>query len=140
MDARRHGSRHVASTFVDGVRLACSTGHNVNPRSLANFPVQANGAEMLRLAACLATEQGINVCAPIHDALLVESADCDIAEVVTQTAGAMAEAGRIVLDGFELRTDAEVVSWPDRYMDARGAVLWEEITKLAATATCQKPD
>ena len=47
-------------------------GAKVNPRSLANFPMQANGAEMLRLACCLATERGVAVCAPVHDALLVE--------------------------------------------------------------------
>ena len=29
-----------------------------NERSLRNFPMQANGAEMLRLACCLATERG----------------------------------------------------------------------------------
>ena len=44
------------------------------PRSttLRNFPMQANGAEMLRLACCLATERGVEVCAPVHDALLIE--------------------------------------------------------------------
>ena len=31
-------------------------GVNANPRSLRNFPLQANGAEMLRLACCMATE------------------------------------------------------------------------------------
>ena len=43
-------------------------GEKSNPRSLRNFPMQANGAEMLRLACCLATERGIEVCAPVHDA------------------------------------------------------------------------
>jgi DNA polymerase I len=46
-------------------------GGNVNPRSLRNFPMQANGAEILRLACCLATEGGIEVCGPVHDALLI---------------------------------------------------------------------
>src|SRR5262245_24874977 len=46
-------------------------GENSNPRSLRNFPMQANGAEMLRLACCLATERGIEVCAPVHDAVLI---------------------------------------------------------------------
>src|SRR5215208_1573604 len=36
-----------------------------NPRSAMNFPMQANGAEMLRLACCLATERGLAVCAPV---------------------------------------------------------------------------
>ena len=46
-------------------------GPNFNPRSLRNFPCQSNGSEMLRLAACFATEQGIEVCALIHDAVLI---------------------------------------------------------------------
>jgi len=33
-------------------------GSDANPRSLRNFPCQANGAEMLRLACCLASERG----------------------------------------------------------------------------------
>jgi DNA polymerase-1 len=102
----------------------------VNPRSLANHPCQANGAEMLRIAACLATERGISVCAPIHDALLVEGPADSIDDVVAQTQEAMAEAGRIVLDGFELRTDAEIVTYPNRYMDPRGIVLWQEVLSI----------
>jgi DNA polymerase-1 len=46
-------------------------GEYPNPRSLRNFPCQGNGAEMLRLAACFATEHGIEVCALIHDAVLI---------------------------------------------------------------------
>lgn len=46
-------------------------GENPNPRSLRNFPMQANGAEMLRLACCFGTERGIEICAPVHDAVLI---------------------------------------------------------------------
>jgi DNA polymerase-1 len=84
-------------------------GPKANPRSLANFPMQANGAEMLRLACCLATERGIRVCAPIHDALLVEGPADEIKTVVAETQAAMAKASRVVLEGFELRSDAKVV-------------------------------
>lgn len=35
-----------------------------NPRSLRNFPMQAHGAEMLRLACCFGAERGIEICAP----------------------------------------------------------------------------
>ena len=38
-------------------------GENPNPRSLRNFVAQANAAEMMRIAACLATERGVEVCA-----------------------------------------------------------------------------
>src|SRR5262249_19753357 len=91
-----------------------------NARSLANYPMQANGAEMLRTACVLATERGISVCAPVHDALLVEGPADAIDEVGRATQESMARASEIVLDGFRVGTDAKVVRYPDRYMDPRG--------------------
>ncbi|MGM0488441.1 MAG: DNA polymerase [Planctomycetota bacterium] len=105
-------------------------GQQVNPRSLANYPMQANGAEMLRLASCLAVERGIRVCAPVHDALLVEGPVRAIHEVVSDTQHAMAEASRVVLNGFELRSDAEVVRHPDRYSDKRGKKMWQTVLEI----------
>jgi DNA polymerase family A len=103
---------------------------DANARSLRNFPMQANGAEMLRLACCLGTERGIEVCAPVHDAVLIcaplENLDAD----VVRMRQAMAEASRIVLDGFELGTDAQIVRYPDRYMDERGATMWDRVMNL----------
>jgi DNA polymerase-1 len=105
-------------------------GENPNPRFLRNFPIQANGAEMLRIACCLATERGIEVCAPVHDAVLIcaplDRLEADIAATRT----AMAEASRAVLDGFELRSDVSIVRWPDRYVDPRGAVMWQRVMNI----------
>ena len=103
---------------------------DANTRSLGNFPMQANGAEMLRLACCIATEQGIEVCAPVHDAVLIyapmERLDADVARM----GDAMREASRVVLDGFELGTDAEIIRYPDRYADSRGAAMWKRVMDL----------
>ena len=105
-------------------------GENPNPRSLRNFPMQANAAEMMRLAACLATERGVEVCAPVHDAFLsCAPLDRIEAHVATMRA-AMAEASRVVLRGFELRTDEKITRYPDRYMDKRGAVMWQRVMEL----------
>lgn len=102
----------------------------VNPRSLRNFPMQANGAEMLRIACCLGTERGVEICAPIHDAVLI-CARLDLLEsnIATMRA-AMAEASRAVLTDFELGTDTNIIRWPDRYIDPRGAVMWDRVLKL----------
>ena len=70
--------------------------------------MQANGAEMMRIACCLATERGIDVCAPVHDALLIEGPAGEIYDVVAATRTAMADASRMVL-GVEIPTDAEIV-------------------------------
>ncbi len=114
-------------------------GPDANPRSLANFPCQANGAEMLRLACCLIVECGIRLLAPIHDAVMVEGSADDIDAVVAETQAAMCEAGRIVLNGFELRTDAEVVVYPDRYEDERGVVMWDRVNGILADLIRQSP-
>lgn len=102
----------------------------INDRTLRNFPMQANGAEMLRIACCLATERGIKVCAPVHDALLIEAKDLEIEEVVTATQKIMQRASEIVLSGFALRSEAKIIKYPDRYMDERGTFMWDTITRL----------
>jgi hypothetical protein len=115
-----------------------------NPRSLRNFLMQANGAEMMRIAACLATERGVEVCAPVHDAFLIyaplDRLDADIARMRQ----AMAEASRAVLDGFEIGTDCpdefddsgkrnefpHIIRYPNRFMDERGIVMWQRVLNL----------
>jgi hypothetical protein len=105
---------------------------NANPRSLRNFPMQANGAEMLRLACCLATERGIAVCAPVHDAVLIRAPVERLAADVAEMRDVMREASQVVLKGFELRTDAHEVLYPNRYEDKRGTVMWNRVTTLLA--------
>ena len=103
-----------------------------NPRSLQNFPCQANGAEMLgvRLLLVWPLSAGIEVCAPVHDALLIAAPlhrlGCDI----ERTRACMAEASRAVLNGFELRTDVKAIHPPDRYCDPRGVEMWARVMKL----------
>jgi DNA polymerase-1 len=105
-------------------------GEETNPRSLRNFPMQANGAEMLRVACCLATERGIEVCAPIHDAVLICAPLNRLEDDIAAMRAAMAEASRFVLDGFELATDVKIVRWPERYSDPRGAEMWDRVCNL----------
>jgi len=52
----------------------------------------------------------------------------DLAVEATQKV--MQEAGEIVLDGFQLRTDAKIVRSPDRYRDNRGKVMWQTVVEL----------
>jgi len=104
---------------------------SANPRALANFPVQGNAAEMLRLACYLLVERGVWVCAPIHDALLIEGPSSEIGAVVADTQAAMAEASQLVLAGFEVGVDAKIVRSPARYVDEAGAEFWDTVMRLA---------
>jgi hypothetical protein len=82
---------------------------------------------MLRLAACFTCEAGILLDATIHDALLIEAAACEIDAAVEAARGMMDRASELVLYGFKLRTDFEVIRWPNRYQDERGAVFFQEL-------------
>lgn len=119
-------------------------GEDPNPRMLRNYLMQGNGAEMMRIAACLATERGLEVCAPVHDAFLIcaplERLDADI----SMMRAAMAEASSVVLGGFEIRADCpgefdehgkrnkfpHIIHYPNRFMDKRGEVMWRRVLDL----------
>lgn len=116
---------------VFGWNIHVEANTNTNTRSLANFPMQGNGAEMMRLACCLVTEAGINLCAPVHDALLIEGPFSDMDAIIEETRRLMAQASRTVLGGFELRTGVEKVVYPDRYRDdKRGGPMWDRVMSL----------
>ena len=102
-------------------------GPDPNPRSLMNFRMQANGAEMLRLACCDATENGIVVCAPVHDAVLIEAPVENIESEVASMLAIMQQASEIVLRGFALRTEHRIYRHPQRYQDERGVVMWNAV-------------
>jgi len=105
-------------------------GGGFNARSLRNFPMQGNGAEMLRLACCYATEAGIEIGAVIHDAVLIVAKAEELEHQVARMRGCMAKASRDVLAGFELRTEATLVYHPDRYQDPRGTEMWQRVMQL----------
>jgi DNA polymerase I-like protein with 3'-5' exonuclease and polymerase domains len=120
---------HGRLTTVFGWPLHISR-EGANPRSIQNFPCQANAAEMLRLAVSLGIERSVKICAPVHDAVLIEAPLHELDNAVTTMKGAMVEASRIVLSGFECRVDVKIVRNPDRYMDKRGAVMWGKVMAL----------
>jgi hypothetical protein len=80
---------------------------------------------MLRLAAIFTHQAGGSIVAMVHDALLVESKFDDIEHVVSQTRAAMQRASELVLAGFPLRTEVQIIKYPDRFREERGSTMWE---------------
>jgi DNA polymerase-1 len=88
-----------------------------NERTLYNFPMQGNGAEMLRLAAWRMCEAGIIPNMLIHDGILIE-ATCE--EQIEHAKEIMRVAGREVCDGFEIGVDVDqILVRGARYRDKR---------------------
>jgi len=116
-----------------GWSIRLGFGSNANSRSLLNWPMQSNGAEMMRLACCEATEAGLIICAPIHDALLLEASVEDIDEHIAKLSTIMQRASEFVLgDGRVCGVDVDKVVYPDRYADERGAVMWDRVMGILA--------
>lgn len=114
-----------------GWPIRLGPGSTANTRSLLNWPMQANGAEMMRLACCEATESGLKICAPVHDALLLEAPTEAIDEHVWQLKCIMQKASALVLGhGRACDVDVEVVHSPGRYSDERGTVMWDRVMGL----------
>jgi len=66
---------------------------------------------------------------PLHDAILIEA---PLGELEAQTAAMqsyMAKASRLVLDGFELRSDAEYTRYPDAF-GKRQDPMWELVNSV----------
>ncbi|GAH57245.1 unnamed protein product, partial [marine sediment metagenome] len=99
---------------------------NASPRSLQNWPMQSAGAEILRLGISMCFDYGVKVLGPIHDAILVGSTIKNIDKTVKLAQECMEEASRKVL-GLTIKTDAEIIRYPDRYMDERGEKMWNDI-------------
>ena len=126
----------------------CATGiTEFNERSIRNWPIQATGAEILRIAIILGTRHGIEILAPVHDAVLIQAPIDRIETDVARMQQVMGRASRIVLnptmDGtHELRTDAKIIRYPDRYYDPRGIEIWnwvlEKLTEQAAAEAAKK--
>lgn len=97
-------------------------------RTIINFPSQATGAEILRVACIKLVEHGIKIIAPIHDAILIECDEEDAEETIRQAQGIMSDASEIVLGlGNRIKTEADIIEYPERYSDSRGAGTWAKI-------------
>jgi hypothetical protein len=66
----------------------------------------------------------------VHDAILIEAPLDELDQVIERTKTIMSEASAIVLDGFKLGSDAQIICYPDRYSDERGVKMWQAITDI----------
>lgn len=121
--ARLTGSIHT--TFGWWLRVTSET----RTTTLQNWPMQSNGAEMLRIACVLAHRAGVRIAAPVHDAVLIEAPTGQIDGAVATMRDAMNRASRLVLDGITLRTEVEVIHYPDRWRIQKGHAVWNVVAE-----------
>src|SRR5262249_52503425 len=117
--------RRIESVFGWPLRISTSP----NQRTLYNFPMQAGGAEMLRLATVRLCEAGIVPNMLIHDAILLEEPS---RERIEQAEEIMRGAGRDVCDGLEIGVGVDqLLEGGARYHDKRPVAqqMWGTIMR-----------
>jgi DNA polymerase I-like protein with 3'-5' exonuclease and polymerase domains len=110
------------------------TDKGTNYTQVLNFPIQANGAAMLRKAVkSLAFETDIDVCCSLHDAIYfnckAEEAEAQIAIVQEHMARAVRE---IIGDEITIETEPKISTPESGYLDERGAKTLQMIRDLVA--------
>ena len=104
----------------------------VNMRSIQNFFMQAHAAHILQVSMIKLWDAGIQVCAPVHDSVLIYCPEDEIEDQVKLATDLMEESSRIVLDGKKVDVENTIVRYPDRLGDeSEGAVqMWNKILEL----------
>lgn len=94
-----------------------------NSRSIINWPVQSMGAEIMRIAALLCRDNGLNICGTVHDSIVVECSADDVDQV--------AESMKIIMNDATVSTlnmpsavDVTTAIYPNRYYDKDGKEDW----------------
>jgi hypothetical protein len=114
-----------------------------SPRTAVNFLVQANAAEIMRYAAMRATEAGLAVCAPIHDAFLIEASVAELEDAAARMNVIMGDASEAILGaGYRIKVDVEIAAKSEFYRDERGRegfdLLLGEIDRISADEGAQR--
>lgn len=94
------------------------------PGTLSNFLMQGNAAELMRICMILSQERGFNICAPVHDAFLIEVSTENSESDIRLFQNLMTEAGSLLFENVKLRTEAETFAYPTPYWSEKGRPMW----------------
>jgi hypothetical protein len=111
-----------------GWRMHWPPGSRVKPnmRTARNWPVQAHGAEIMRLALILLVEVGIAVCGPIHDAFMIECDAVDSDRIAALAQNILIDASEMVLGaGYRLGVDRHIFRHPEHYDADKGRDMFK---------------
>jgi hypothetical protein len=129
-NAMDHAGLQLEISTPFGWVMKCPSG--INPRTVRNFPIQSTGAEILHIACILAERRGIEIVAPVHDAIMAEAAAERIEDTSAALDRVMRDAAAVVLRGYELPTDVQLVRPGERFREERAEEMWGTINRLVS--------
>ena len=108
------------------------TPPGMNPRTIRNYPMQSTGSEIQHVMCVLAERRNIQVLVTVHDAVMAEGpADCG-EDLAIELDRLMGDASAVVLQGYRLPTDKQIIKPGETYFDKRGKEMWATVSRLLA--------
>jgi hypothetical protein len=134
--ASAYANKFICSTFGWPLHVTAAD----RPQSIINYPMQSSGGDMMRIAAIAATEEGILLAAPVHDAFLILAPIDRLEHDIERMRAIMERAGAAVTGGMpvfaDLKTEMKVLPG-SRYRDKRGTKMWDTVLSLLPEAQPQ---
>src|SRR5262249_57922852 len=113
-----------------GCYMGCT--RNIIARTVRKLPDQSTGSEILHVLCILAERRVIELVASIHDAVMAEGPLSETEELSRALDQVMGDAAAVVLRGYRLPTECQIVKPGEHYQDERGAAMWATVTRLLA--------
>jgi DNA polymerase I len=139
--------KRVTTKAAHCVPIVCTLGWSLTAtgipgeeRTFLNFPMQANGAELMRLVIIRAGAAGLRLIGCAHDSFMIEDTIDRIEESIKRLQEIICQVSRDLFNGFELRADCkperDIVRYPNRFVDKReleeGMRHWNKLMELIA--------
>jgi hypothetical protein len=93
--------------------------------SALNFPVQGTGSEILRATVIRLAAEGFEICATLHDSVMVELDLGDWQARLRHLEFVMTESTRPLLGGHGVTVESKVLMPGERYLEEKGRGTWE---------------
>ena len=106
-DRTNHAQMHGYISTSLGWDRHFAVNSFINPRSLMNWSIQSESAEVLRNALIRLTDAHIKVCAMVHDAFLIECPIPEHKDQILMAKRCMVEAARYIVGGT-IQVDQEI--------------------------------
>ena len=113
---------------VYGWRFNLTSNETVNKRTLANWPLQSHGSEILRVAIIKLDELGFEISMPVHDAVLLHMTRKNFKDMraeIKLVQKVMADSAAQVI-GKKIPVDVKIIR-DQYYQDDDNQYLWDDL-------------
>ena len=94
--------------------------------ALLNWPIQAAGADVLRMAVLRAAAEGFDVLAVAYDAMLVSVPEAEAEILIAELQGIVEEAAELTV-GVRIRVGCQAIRPGERFLTEETRQEWEKV-------------